>query len=152
MMSMNRIRKKVEKLELESYTDVIHDSATEDWTYPYDTAAAAKEREDTSTASNDFLRKVTGYIEDLLSFYELTATSQPPTDFRDNDIYALSPHLEQYILCISQPSKLLQWGCECANEDAITWAEWLRDYINGRAWSDSRTSIIELIRVCNEES
>ena len=148
-MDVRGARKLLEQMELESYIDVIHDVAVEDWSHPYGEAEVAREKAETTAAARSFLLKAGEYREAFFSFFELSHYATIPPRSNDADLPDLLPILQQYSSHLTQPSMMEQWGCESADRGLITWITWVIDYINYRAWVESRTRIGELIKERN---
>ena len=145
---MQRITDVLEKVELESYTSVIHDDVIEEWVYPYTEEMAIAEERTTSAKSSEFFHDVADHRARFLNFFELTGdagTHQLSHTSKSKLVSSvmdqLSFKLSLYIPHLNQKSGLPFWDSEIA--------KWLFDYLNGRMWSRSRDDILDLIKVFN---
>ena len=150
-MDVRAARNLLEQMELESYIDVIHDAAVEDWSQPYGEPEAAQEKAETAAAARTFLLKASEYREAFFSFFELSHYATIPQRRNSVDLIDILPILQQYLAHLTQPSQMEQWGCEEADRCLIVWLTWAIDYITYRAWGESRTLIGELIEERNAE-
>ena len=141
-MNARRARKLLKEMELESYIDVIHTIAIEDWTHPYRGDAIEAEKAATATSAREFLQKMGEYRDSLFAFHELSQLPHIYIERKGVDIPDLIPILDQYLLHLTQLSEL---ESPPDAQNSITWATWLIDYINYREWGQSRTNLINLI-------
>ena len=149
-MDVRRARKLLKKMELESYTDVIHTIAIEDWTHPYGGDEIVAEKTATAASARSFLQKARGYRDSLFSFYELSYSPAMHLECRGTDLPDLIPILNQYLLHLTQLSEIDVPAGPSETRNSITWVTWLIDYINYREWGQSRTNLINLINDQNE--
>ena len=122
--------------EIQSYKEVLHEAATEEWYVPYDPKEVELEGRNCTRLARQFFHLVEVYRERFSTYVLLQSLR-----------HSAATYLERYLLHVHYTL-----GGDDDGDDKdqleLDWITWQRDYVQDRAWSESRTSILEAMQ-CN---
>ena len=121
--------------ELLSYKEVLYDEATEEWYAPYDPDEVECEERNCLRLARQFYRLVEEYRERFFTYVLFQSPTQSATT-----------HLERYLLHVYYTSQLDNDDDGEVDQLELDWITWQRDYMQNRAWCESRTSILEAMQ------
>ena len=135
---MEAFRDRFTTTELLSYKEVLYDEATEEWYAPYDPDEVEPEGRNCLQLARQFYR----LAEECKDRFFTYVLFQSPTK-------SAATHLEMYLVHVYYTSQL---GNDDDDKEVdqlkLDWIAWQRDYMQNRAWLDSRTSILDAMQ-CN---
>ena len=133
---MEAFRDRFTAAELLSYKEVFYDEATEEWYAPYDPGEVEHEECNCTRLAQQFYHLVAEYRERFFTYVLSQSSTQ-----------SAATHLERYLLHVYYTSQLDDDDKE-VDQLELNWIGWQRDYMQNRAWLESRTSILEAMH-CN---
>ena len=111
---------------------MLYDEATEEWYAPYDPDEVECEERNCMRLARELYHLVDEYRERFFT----DVPFQSPTQ-------SAATHLKKYLLHVYYSSQLDNNDGKEVDQLELDWITWQRDYMQNRAWWESRTSILE---------
>ena len=134
---MEAFRNRFTAAEIQSYKEVLYEAATEGWYAPYDPKEVEREECNCTHLARQFFHLVEVYRERFFTYVLLQLLR-----------HSAATYLERYLLHVHYTSKFDGDDGDDKDQLELDWITWQRDYMQDRAWSESRTSILEAMQ-CN---
>ena len=133
---MEAFRDQFTATELLSYKEVLCDEATQEWYAPHGPDEVEREERNCMRLDRQFFHLVEEYRERFFTY----VLFQSPTQ-------SIATHLKNYLLHVCYTSQLGNDDKEI-DQLELDWITRQRDYMQNRAWCESRASILETMQ-CN---
>ena len=132
---MEAFRDRFTATELLSYKELLHDEATEEWYVPHDPDGMDREERNFKRLARQFYHLVEEYRERFFTYVLFQSSTQ-----------STATHLESYLLHVYYTSQLDNDDYKEIDQLELDWITWQKDYMQNRAWCESRTSILEAMQ------